>query len=272
MSTAITGRPGGDVVAHALVARGREPEGFHKMVAVSLVVHLVGLVGLVLTPASWRTAAVPEETVAMVISLGGAPGPRSGGMTPMGGRPVQQARTEEPARPEPVRPPAAREPEMVVPTREMRPPRPTPRQPEPTRTAPQESRGRTPTQGPEVRAGSAIAQTGGVGIGFGLSTGGGGTGGEINLGDFCCPEWLNTMLQLIQRNWNPKQQVVGTATVRFTVQRDGSITDVQVARSSGFAVLDLTAQRALLTTRLPPLPAEYPNPQLTINLNFEYQR
>lgn len=272
MSTAITGRPGGDVVGHALVARGREPEGFHKMVAVSLAIHVVGLVGLVLAPASWRTAAVPEETVAMVISLGGAPGPRSGGMTPMGGRPVQQVRTEEPARPEPVRPPAAREPEMVVPTRETRPPRPTPRQPEPTRTAPQESRGRTPTQGPEVRPGSAIAQTGGAGIGFGLSTGGGGTGGEIDLGDFCCPEWLNTMLQLIQRNWNSKQQVAGTATVRFTVQRDGSITDVQVARSSGFAVLDLTAQRALLTTRLPPLPGEYPNPQLTINLNFEYQR
>lgn len=271
MSTAVTGRPGGDVVAHALVARGREPEGFRRMVAVSLAVHVVGLVGLVLTPESWRRPATPDETVAMVISLGGAPGPRAGGMTAMGGRPVQQVREQEPTRPEPVRAPAAREPEMVVPTREA-PPRPTPRQPEPTRTAPQESRGRTPTEGAEVRAGSAIAQTGGSGIGFGLSTGGGGTGGEINLGDFCCPEWLTTMLQLIQRNWNSKQQVAGATTVRFTVQRDGSITDVEVARSSGYAVLDLTAQRALLTTKLPPLPAAYPNPQLTINLNFEYQR
>jgi TonB family protein len=123
-----------------------------------------------------------------------------------------------------------------------------------------------------VRQGNAVAQTGGTGIGFGLSTGGGGTGGEFSVGDFCCPEYLQTMLQIIQRSWNSKQQMAGTSAVRFTIRRDGSVTDVSVARPSGFAVLDLSAQRAVATARMPPLPSAYPNPELTITLTFEYQR
>jgi TonB family protein len=138
--------------------------------------------------------------------------------------------------------------------------------------APQEARGATPTRGPREQLGSAVAHTGGQGLGIGLSTGGGGTGGEINVGDFCCPDYLQTMLQLVQRNWNEKQQVAGITTMRFTIRRDGSIVDVEVARTSGYIALDLAAQRALVLTRLPPLPAAYTNPQLTININFEYHR
>jgi TonB family protein len=80
------------------------------------------------------------------------------------------------------------------------------------------------------------------------------------------------MLDLIQRNWSSRQQVAGTSSIRFTVRRDGTITDVEVARSSGYAVLDLAAQRAIATTRLPPLPTAYTNADLTITLNFGYQR
>jgi TonB family protein len=157
---------------------------------------------------------------------------------------------------------------MTVPT-----PRARPRPPrERVQSAPEEARGTTPTRGPRERLGSTIAETGGAGVGLGLSTGGGGTGGEINLGDFCCPEYLSTMLQLIQRNWNEKQQVGGVTTMRFTIRRDGTIGDIAVARSSGYTALDLAAHRALGLTRLPPLPAAYTNPQLTINLNFQYQR
>ena len=47
---------------------------------------------------------------------------------------------------------------------------------------------------------------------------------------------------------------------------------LSVARPSGFAVLDLTAQRAVAMARMPPLPAAYPNAELTITLTFEYQR
>jgi TonB family protein len=259
-----------DVVSQALTLRADGDGAFWPMLGISTVGHALVLGALVLVPGILGGQAVSDEPrVVMSISLGGAPGPRAGGMTPMGGRPIQSVTETPTARPQPVRPPAAKPPDMTMPTRDARP---APRR-EQLRSAPAEARGTTPTRGPREQLGSAIAETGGQGLGLGLSTGGGGgTGGEINLGDFCCPEYLSTMLQLIQRNWQEKQAVGGHATMRFTIRRDGSIVDVEVARSSGYTALDLAAQRALLLTRLPPLPAAYTNAELTINLNFQYQR
>jgi TonB family protein len=61
--------------------------------------------------------------------------------------------------------------------------------------------------------------------------------------------------------------------IKFTIMRDGQIQGVEVERSSGYTALDINAQRALLVTRtLPPLPAAFPNPTLTVHLNFQYTR
>ena len=81
------------------------------------------------------------------------------------------------------------------------------------------------------------------------------------------------MQSRIQSVWESRQQSLGTTIVRFVIQRDGTMTDVEVERSSGNATLDLIATRAIrLARQLPPLPAEYPNPSLTIHMTFEYQR
>ena len=256
-----------DTVTHALSLRPREPEGFARMLGVSCAAHALLVLGLVVSGVLPRGALSEERTV-MTISLGGAPGPRSGGMTPMGGLPVRAeapAPKPEPPRPEPPNAAPAREPAMVLPVKAPKPAKPDAGSPEST------ARNVKAPAGPVAQPGSALVDTGGRGIGFGLSTGGGGTGGEISLGDFCCPEYLTTMLDLIQRNWSSKQPATGVATVRFTVLRDGAIVDVSIAQSSGYVVLDLAAQRALLMTRLPPLPPEYTNPRATFRLNFRYE-
>ncbi len=81
------------------------------------------------------------------------------------------------------------------------------------------------------------------------------------------------MQDRILRNWESRQQSLGTTGVVFVVQRDGTLTDVAVEKSSGNSQLDYLATRALLLTRqLPPLPAGYPNPSLRVHLTFEYQR
>jgi TonB family protein len=80
------------------------------------------------------------------------------------------------------------------------------------------------------------------------------------------------MMDLIQRNWSSKQGVVGTTTMKFTISRGGAIEQVQVEIPSGFYALDLAAQRALLLTRLPELPAQYPNASLGVHMRFEYSR
>lgn len=259
-----------DAVSQAIVARAHPAGGLSVPIGVSVAGHvLVVVLGLVMARA-WSVPMDEAPRDVMTISLGGASGPRAGGMSAIGGQAVQRAVPAAPEkRPEPPRAPAARPPAMTVPVAAARP---ATKPSQPVSNAAPESVGRTPTTGAQVQPGSAVAQTGGRGIGFGLSTGGGGTGGEINLGDFCCPDYLSTMIDLIDRNWNSKQQVAGSCVVRFTVRRDGSMADAQVAQSSGFAVLDLAAQRAVLQTRLPPLPRAYTNPQLTINLTFTYQR
>lgn len=259
-----------DTVSDVLHVRGRAGPGFTPMMAASVAAHAVLVVVLAFASGDWLTRVPDEDRTVMTISLGGAPGPRAGGLTAMGGRPVQQVR-EEPAPPrEAPRAPAAAPPAMTMPTEKPRP-SPKPKPEAPKNPAPQ-SAARKPLEGPQLQAGNAVAQTGGRGLGFGLATGGGGTGGEINLADFCCPEYLSTLLDNIRTNWSSKQQVAGLSTVRFTINRDGTVSDVQLAKSSGFAILDLTAQRAILQARFPPLPSAYPNSQLTIHLNFEYQR
>ena len=265
-----------DVVSQVLSGREHTDQSFGAMVVAAAALHMGLAVMLVMFPHVWGAPPETRERDVMVISLGGAPGPRAGGMTPMGGRPVQEV-APAPPRPEPVRPPAAKPPEMIEPTAKPVPkpvpPKPVPTPPPPPReTLEQAFASRTPIRGERLQEGSAVAQTGGVGIGLGLSTGGGGSGGEINVGDFCCPDYLQTLLQIIQRGWTSKQQIAGTTAIRFTIGRSGAVSDVEVAKASGYTVLDFTAQRAVLTSNLPPLPAAYRNPTLTLTINFQYQR
>ena len=84
---------------------------------------------------------------------------------------------------------------------------------------------------------------------------------------------METVVQRIHQNWASKQNVGGTVVVKFTIARDGALSDVQVTKPSGLVALDTAAYRALLLTqRVPALPAQFPNPTLTVHLTFSYQR
>jgi TonB family protein len=259
-------------VTDVLRDRAHQPAGLQSMTAVSIAVHAVAFASLAFAPAGWLASAPSQDPATiMTISLGGGgDGPQAGGMTTMGGRAIQALAPEATTRPEPVRPPAAVAPEMTLPTPGARA---TPSSAE-ARQAPDEARGRTPTRGAETRAGSTIAETGIRGQGFGLSSGGGpGVAGTLDVGDFCCPDYLMTMIQRIKGNWREGQNVTGVAVVKFTIRRDGILQDIVLEQSSNFPVADLAAQRAvILTKQLPPLPEAFPNPTLTVHLNFQYQR
>lgn len=254
-----------DAVSGILAARARPQEGLAPVVVVSLILH-AGLFGAVLLVPRGDNLANTPRTV-MTISLGGSSGPRTGGMTPMGGREVQTVVPPGP-KPRSEAPPAAKPAEMVLPSKTVRPRRDTPER------ASSAATGRRLSAGEEIQEGSARAATGARGQGFGLTGGGGsGTGAYLDVGDFCCPEYLETVMQVIQGNWVATQNLTGQTLMKFTVLRSGAVTAVQVERPSGFATLDMAAQRALLlTARVPPLPAGFPNADLTIHLRFDYQR
>ena len=262
-------------VSDVLRDRQQDADGLRQATLVSVLAHALLLVGMVVAPTAWMSGEEPEPQAVMTISLGGGtPGPANGGMTPIPGRAVQaEPLPEPPPRPEPVRPPAEATPEMVEPKSQVRPPVKAAPQP-PVTTAPDEARGKTPTRGPEPSPGSALAETGARGQGFGLSTGGGsGSGSRLDVADFCCPEYLVLMIERIRSNWNARADAIGETMVKFSIARDGQIQGVEVEKSSGYAALDINAQRALLLTRqLPALPVGFTNPTLTVHLNFQYTR
>lgn len=259
-----------DAVSQVLVDRGRDFGGLDRMFGASVVAHVGFIAALVFAPA-WLLGggAKAEPETVMTISLGGPSGTDVGGLTTIGGRPIQSAVEETRKTIEPVRPPAARAPEMIEPKKAA----PKKAEAKVENTA-KDPKGRTPTKGAEVREGSSVTETSARGQGFGLQTGGGfGSGSYLDVANFCCPEYLSTMLGLIRRNWDDRQQAAGTTVVKYTIQRDGAITDVIVEKPSGYPALDFMAQRALLITRqLPPLPAAFSEPSLTVHLVFTYRR
>ena len=260
-------------VTDVLRDRMHEPAGLQRMIVVSVVVH-AGLVAWVLFAPNGllgRQAETPRQV--MTISIGGGgEGPANGGMTPLASRAIQQAvpLPELPKR-ESLQAPAAKVPEMTVPTKNAKPTRATPA-PQ-VYSAPDGAKGRTPTKGTQVSGGQSLAFTGARGEGFGLSSGGGpGSGSTLDVGDFCCPDYIALMVERIRATWVSNQGARGLVKIKFTIQRNGSIANATIENASGNSTLDLAALRAVISTRtLPPLPDPYPNSTLGVHLQFEYQ-
>ncbi len=254
-----------EAVTDIIVARSRVDDRLSKMVLWSFAAHVV-IVGIGMFVQSPRRDPPPRPI--RTISLGGAAGPRTAGLNQMGSRAVQAPQPEQPVRRAETAP-APAPPKMALPdpAARPRPERPRPQQ------APQEATGRTASTGEKPQEGTTRADTRTRGQGFGLSTGGGGGDGvTLDVSSFCCPEYIIDMRERIRRNWQERQGVVGTATMRFTIQKDGTMTDIQLVMSSGFTVLDAQADRALrLTARLAPLPRQFPNQTLTVHMPFDYR-
>ena len=77
--------------------------------------------------------------------------------------------------------------------------------------------------------------------------------------------WYANMPQLIRTG------IGGVVTIRFTIQRDGRITDVTVLKSSGHPPYDFAARKGIeLSSPLHPLPKDFPNPNERVTAMFYY--
>lgn len=254
-------------VTDVILSRRNRPERFTAMLVWSIAAHALAIAFVLFGPVDWRLAADEPPRTVMTISLAGAPGPRAGGMTPMGGRSVPPSPPEA-APPAPLPSKPLPDPTRITPQRPI--PKPPPAAARTARATPARPQ---PRAQEEPRTGVTRTETGARGQGFGLTTGGaGGSGVQLDVADFCCPEYLERMVALIQQNWQSNQGIAGSTVMKFTIRRTGSIEGVMVERPSGLLALDLAAERALLLTRLPELPPQFPNPTLTVHITFEYQR
>jgi TonB family protein len=79
--------------------------------------------------------------------------------------------------------------------------------------------------------------------------------------------WYNNMPQLIQTGMK------GVVTIRFTIQRDGRITDLTILSSSGVPPYDFAAKKAIeLSSALAALPADFPNATERVTCMFFYNQ
>src|SRR5215510_6377480 len=163
-----------DAVTEVLLDRSHHVDRLSRMMAVSLAAHAALLAAVAISPRLFPDADVDPAHV-MTIQL-------AGGDTVIQGRNPISNMAVQVAVPEATKirndaPPAAAKPEMVEPVAKKPEPK-TPPKPEPKKTEPQ-LHGRTPTQGAEVKPGTARVQTGQTAaVPFGgLATGGGPIGG-----------------------------------------------------------------------------------------------
>jgi periplasmic protein TonB len=251
-----------ETVTDIIVARAQHTDRLSQMVVWSVAGHAIVIALLMLWP---NQSGQEAPKIIMTVSLGGAPGPKTGGLTQIGGQTVQAPSPQE--APKPVEaPPAPKTPAMTLPDPKVKP------KPQPKVTqAPPDATANKANTGAEPRVGNARVR--GEGFGSGLSSAGG-SGGPVQLdvSDFCCPEYIDQMRVFIQQRWEQNQGIVGSTGVKFTIHRNGAIQSPQIEKPSGFDALDLAALRALQRTTLPPLPAAFPNPTLTVHMRFDYSR
>ena len=77
--------------------------------------------------------------------------------------------------------------------------------------------------------------------------------------------WYNIMPELIRTG------VPGVVTIRFTIHRDGRISDITILKSSGVPPYDNAAEKALeASSPLKPLPADFPKDSERVTAMFYY--
>lgn len=90
-------------------------------------------------------------------------------------------------------------------------------------------------------------------------------------------EYAQHMVARIRAHWHDnmpnliRMGVRGVVTIRFTIQRDGRVTDIELLKSSGHPPYDFAARKAIeLSSALRPLPADFPNSSERVTAAFYY--
>jgi len=90
-------------------------------------------------------------------------------------------------------------------------------------------------------------------------------------------EYAQSMVSKIRINWYDNMPPLirtgmkGVVTIRFTIQRDGTITDVTIINSSGVPPYDFAAKKAIeLSSPLNPLPKDFPKSSEHVTAMFFY--
>lgn len=90
--------------------------------------------------------------------------------------------------------------------------------------------------------------------------------------------YVDLLRERVAQKWrandvDPRIRTLPPAIVTFTIRRDGTISSVRMAQTSGNFALDVSAQRAIADAApFPPLPAGFPGSDVSIEFWFELKR
>jgi protein TonB len=88
--------------------------------------------------------------------------------------------------------------------------------------------------------------------------------------------WINHFKNEVYRNWIVPQAALlgfgGHVDLEFTVERDGTLGNLRMLKSSGTPALDKAAANALLGSRFLALPRDFGPPQVTMQVTFFYNQ
>jgi TonB family protein len=120
---------------------------------------------------------------------------------------------------------------------------------------------------------AAVSQSAGHGAG-GLGSSGAGIVAEAGTA-FPYPWYLKSIADRLDKQWKPPQEFEPDTTcqVTFVIDRNGQISGSQMSKSSGDALFDQLALRAVLYANpLPPLPNGFPDDTLKVHMKFVGRR
>lgn len=127
-----------------------------------------------------------------------------------------------------------------------------------------------PASGSSTSPGSAGTAKSNSGQARGASGGGGG-GLKLDAPDFPFPHYIALVQFRIESKWEAPATGEGNllATVYFKITRSGEVEDIKLEQSSGSAVFDQAAKRAVYNANpLPPLPDGFSSPTLGVHFDF----
>jgi TonB family protein len=97
----------------------------------------------------------------------------------------------------------------------------------------------------------------------------------VDASDFPFTYYLRLIQSKIGERWSPPRAAAAggeRVVVLFEIQRDGQVREPQVERSSGNAIYDQSALRAIMeASPFPPLPPEFKASSLRVHFGFEFQ-
>jgi TonB family protein len=87
--------------------------------------------------------------------------------------------------------------------------------------------------------------------------------------------WINHFKNEVYRNWIVPQAALfgavrGHVDFSFTVERDGTLAEVRLLKTSGTPALDRAAANALFGARLLALPSDFGPARVTMQISFFY--